>query len=68
MKVSDFKLLSTLPEEYDYQIFEHGNNGDILVIGKQNQNIIGFLVHENELKLIKFGSDNVGAFNANFKD
>jgi hypothetical protein len=52
MKVNDFKLLATLPEEYDYEIFPQ-QGGIILVIGKQHQVIIGFLVHENELKPIK---------------
>jgi len=50
MKVSDFNLLSTLPEEYDYELF----NDNKMVIGKQHQTIIGFLIKDNKLLPITF--------------
>lgn len=53
MKVNDFKLLSTLPVEFDYELFPQGEDG-ILVIGKQHQTIIGFLMKNNELSQVRF--------------
>ena len=55
MKVSDFKLLTTLPEEYDYEFFTLNNRQ--AVIGKQHQTIIGFYIHENKLTTINFSSE-----------
>lgn len=53
MKVSDFKLLVTLPELYDYSIFEDGDNR-MMVIGKNHQTVIGFRIINDELRPIKF--------------
>jgi hypothetical protein len=55
MKVSDFKLLSTLPEEYDYDLFTINN--EQTVIGKQHQTIIGFIIRNNKLVPINFTSE-----------
>lgn len=48
MKVSDFRLLCDLPKEFEYELFKQNNN-DILVVGKNNQAIILFIIHENKL-------------------
>lgn len=53
MKVSDFKLLSTLPELYDYSLFED-HNGSTMVIGKNHQNVIGFRIINDKLRPIRF--------------
>lgn len=48
MKTSDFKLLSTLPKEFDYGLFDQLDNG-ILVVGKKNRTIIAFRLHGDRL-------------------
>jgi hypothetical protein len=58
MTVDDFKLLSTLPEKYDYDIFTHGDG--LMVIGKCFQTIIGFYIREDKLVPIRFESSFVG--------
>lgn len=56
MKVSDFKLLAELPEEYDYEIFTQGFDG-YLIIGKLHHTIIGFLLKENQLNQVQFETE-----------
>ena len=53
MKASDFKLLATLPDLYDYSIFED-HNGSTMVIGKNHQSVIGFRIIEDKLRPIRF--------------
>lgn len=53
MKVSEFSLLATLPNEYDYSIFEDFN-GSTMIIGKNHQTIIGFRIIDDKLHPIKF--------------
>ena len=52
MKVSDFKLLSTLPEKYDYRIWE--SNNSILIMGINKNEVIGYRFENAELKQIYF--------------
>jgi len=52
MKVNDFKLLATLPEEYDYEIFPQGDHQ--LIIGKKHATIVGFLLVNEKLHSVKF--------------
>jgi hypothetical protein len=52
MKVSDFKLLATMPDEYDYETFNW--DGCVTAIGKKHQTIIGFRIENNELIQIRF--------------
>ena len=52
MKVSDFKLLSTLPDQYDYELFTH--QSELMVIGKIHQTIVGFFIKDNKLVPINF--------------
>jgi hypothetical protein len=47
MKVRDFKVIATLPEEYEYRLFEQDDG--ILVIGAQHQSVIAFRVKDGEL-------------------
>lgn len=55
MKVNDFKLLATLPEEYDYELFPQ-LEGRILIIGRlensSKASIVGYMLENNELKNI----------------
>ena len=54
MKVSDFKLLAdNLNDEYDYEIFPYVN-GALMIIGKKHRTIIGYLLGEDGLSLLKF--------------
>lgn len=53
MKVSDFQLLATLPDLYDYSLFED-HNGNTMVIGKNHQTVIGFRIIKDELLPIRF--------------
>lgn len=53
MKVSDFKLLTTLPDGYDYSIVEDNNN-NILILGKNYQTVIGLRIIKNELRPVVF--------------
>ncbi len=48
MKISDFKLLCELPEEYEYEVFPH-LEGNYLVIGKKDRTIIGFYMRDKKL-------------------
>jgi len=48
MKISDFKLLCELPEEYEYEIFTQ-SEGNYLVIGKKDSAIIGFYMQDKKL-------------------
>lgn len=52
MKVNDFKLLTALPEEYDYELMII--NDKQAVIGTLNRTIIGFFIRNNKLIPIKF--------------
>jgi len=50
VKPRDFKLLATLPEGYDYRLFDNYINNQIMVIGaNQDKGIIGFFIHNDEL-------------------
>ncbi len=55
MKASDFKLLSTLPDEYDYELFTLNN--EPAVIGKRHQTIIGFMIRADKLVPINFTTE-----------
>lgn len=48
MKVSDFKLLATLPDGYDYRIYPHANN-DLLIVGNKGSNYIFYVIATNKL-------------------
>jgi len=52
MKVSDFKLLSTLPEEYDYELFKLNN--ETMAFGTLHQTVIGFVIRDNRLISVNF--------------
>ena len=52
MKPSQFKLLATLPEGFDYEIMTF--NGHKAVVGKNGQSIIGFFIREDKLVPIDF--------------
>ncbi len=52
MKPKQFKLLTTLPEDYDYELFKL--NDEPIVIGKQQESIIGFFIKEDKLVPIDF--------------
>lgn len=56
MKVSDFKLLSTLPEEFDYELFFHSESS-IWVIGKSGQSVVSFLLKDSKFLPINFGKE-----------
>jgi len=47
MKVNDFKLLATLPEEYDYEIFKQPEG--LLVIGRCFSTIIAFTISNDKI-------------------
>lgn len=51
MKISDIKLIGRLPDEYDYDLFNDGA-GNIMVLGKNGQNIIGYRIGDGELRSI----------------
>lgn len=53
MKVSDFRLIATLPDSYDYELFNDGK-GHIMVLGKTGQEVIGFRIINEELRPISF--------------
>jgi len=52
MKLTQLKLLSTLPDGYDYD-FIRVNNRDV-IIGKKYQEIIAYYLLENALDPITF--------------
>ena len=53
MKTSDFKLIATLPDAYDYEFFNDGN-GNIMILGKNGREVIGWRIVKNELIPIDF--------------
>lgn len=53
MKIKDFRLIATLPDSYDYELFNDGK-GNIMVLGKNGQEVIGFRIIDDELRSIRF--------------
>lgn len=51
MKASDFKLLATLPDLYEYTIFED-HNEEVMVVGKNYQSVIVYKIINDELRPI----------------
>lgn len=54
MKVSDFKLLATLPEEYEYEILGHYKDPHLVIIGYKGREIIGRWIMLDGLRPIIF--------------
>lgn len=52
MKVSDFKLLATLPEEYDYELYNHNKN--LLIVGRLGQHALIHYISNGKLSPISF--------------
>ena len=53
MKVDDFRLIATLPDQYDYELFNDGQ-GNIMILGKNGREVIGWRIIKDELRPIDF--------------
>lgn len=59
MKVSDFKLLATLPDEYNYSILEV-REGIPMILGINHQTAIAFRIINGELRPVSFEAEPKG--------